>query len=384
MATILDYLDWRGDLTFAQSPFNEVDNYILCKLGCPDFTGIIPADGTLSIGEAVSRFDASLADAGDGEFLGPLASPVMMNVIRRLPRTARFGSLTVADFISKIDPVAEEQFSALTILLPDGTRFVTYRGTGDTIISWKEDFLLSVEDVVPAQKDAAAYLLREASYGDGPLMLGGHSKGGNLAVYAALKAPEAIQARITGVYNNDGPGFRRDPRGTPEYARIKPVLHTLVSQHTVIGKLLYHEEDCIIVKCWPTGIAAHDGFNWEVLGTQFVRSPDYSFDSKAFEVALNETLEGMNDVERRDFVEDFFSIMTSTGATTLSDFNEHRFRQALELGGEMRRSDTVRKFLQTTLNIILQETIAGAKAAIPHPRLPFLSELREERGGKDE
>lgn len=371
MPNILDYLDWRSDLSFEQSPFNEVDNYILCKLGCPDYTGIIPETGSIPIGEAIARYDASLGDESDDEVLGPLASPVMMQVIRRLPNTVRYRGLMVSDFIAKLDPVMEEQFSALTIILPDGVRFVTYRGTGDTIISWKEDFLLSVEDVVAAQKDAAAYLLKESSYDGGPLMLGGHSKGGNLSVYAALKAPEDIQSRIKAIYNNDGPGFRRDPSGTPEYARIKPVLHTLVSQHTVIGKLLHYDRDCSIVKCGPTGIAAHDGFNWEVLGTQFVRCRDYSFDSKAFEVALNETLNGMNDEERRNFVEEFFSILTSTGADTLSDLTEHRLRQALELGSEMRRSVEVRKFLQTSLNIILQETIAGARASLPRPRLPF-------------
>lgn len=382
MATILDYLDWRGDITFDQSPLNEVDNYILCKLGCPDFTGIIPSDGSISIGEAIGDYDASHSEGETDELLGPLSSPVMMTVIRRLPNTPRFSGLRACDFISKLDPVQEEQFSALTIVLPDGTRFVTFRGTGDTLISWKEDFLLSVEDVVAAQRDAAAYFLRESAYSSMPLMLGGHSKGGNLAVYAALKAPEDVQRRITAIYNNDGPGFRRDPRGTPEYARIKPVLHTLVSQHTVIGKLLFHEEDCTIVKCSSTGVAAHDGFNWEVLGTQFVRSQDYSFSSKAFEVALNETLDGMNDEERRNFVEEFFSILTSTGAATLSDFTEHSFRQTMELGGEMRRSTEVRKFLQTTLNIILQETIAGAKAVIPKPRLPFLGESHDDDDDK--
>ena len=380
MPNILDYLDWRGDLTFAQSPFNEVDNYILCKLGCPDFTGIIPETGCVPLRDAVRRFDEAIADADEDEFLGPLASPVMMNVIRRLPDTARYGDLTVCDFISKTDPALAEQFSALTIIMPDKTRFVTFRGTGDTIISWKEDFLLSVEDEVAAQRDAAAYLIKESSYDRMPLMVGGHSKGGNLSVYASLKAPQEVQSRISAIYNNDGPGFRRDVRSTPEYARIKPVLHTLVSQHTVIGKLLYHEEDCAIIKCFQTGIAAHDGFNWEVLGNRFVRCADYSFDSKAFEVALNETLNGMTVDERRSFVEEFFSVLTTTGAATLSDLNEHRLRQAMEIGSEMRHSQEVRKFLQITINIILQETIAEAKAAIPRPRLPFLGD----RAGKDE
>lgn len=75
MATILDYLDWRGDITFDQSPLNEVDNYILCKLGCPDFTGIIPSDGSISIGEAIGDYDASHSEGETDELLGPLSSP---------------------------------------------------------------------------------------------------------------------------------------------------------------------------------------------------------------------------------------------------------------------------------------------------------------------
>jgi hypothetical protein len=383
MADYLEYLDWRGDLTFAQSPLNEVDNYILCKLGCPDFTGIIPRDGELPLAEAVARYDEALGDMDAEEVLGPLASPYIMPVIRRLPQTKRFGSLTVCDYIDIIDTVKEEQFSALTILLPDGTRFVTFRGTGDTMVSWKEDFLMGVEDTVPAQADAVAYLLKESRKSRRALMVSGHSKGGNLAVYAAMKMPPKVQARIKAIYNNDGPGFRKDVSETEEYLRIKPVLHTIVSQHTTIGKLLYHEKDCTIVKANQSGIGAHDGFNWEVWGPEFVKCDDYSITSKAFEQAMSETMDGMGVEERRIFVENFFAVMTSTGARTLSDLTEHRMRQAAELAQGIRAIPEVRKFLMRLSSLLIQEALSNAKNAIPRPRLPF----EFDRGGdalKDE
>ena len=45
MANLMDYLDWRGDLTFEQAPFNEVDNLILAQLVYVEFEGIVPTPG---------------------------------------------------------------------------------------------------------------------------------------------------------------------------------------------------------------------------------------------------------------------------------------------------------------------------------------------------
>ncbi|NCB51813.1 MAG: DUF2974 domain-containing protein [Clostridia bacterium] len=378
MANIMNYLDWRGDLTFEQSPFNEVDNYILCKLGCPDFGGIVPEKGEVAISEAVNRYFA--AHENKDISLGLLTSPFVLTMIRRLPETARFGSLVLCDFINRVDPNREEQFSVLTIELPDGVRFVSFRGTDDTIMAWKEDFLLSVWDVIPAQRDAAEYLLREAERKPGRLMVGGHSKGGNLSVFASLVAPEEIQERILAIYNNDGPGFRRDYSSTPAYARLKPKLHTIVPQHTIVGKLQYHEEDCAIVKSSQSGLAAHDGFNWEVLGTKFVRSADYSLGSKAFEAALLEISSQMDTEERRVIIEELFAILTSTGAVTLTDLTERRLRQALELAQGIRKSPEVRKFIQSLLTMMARETVSNARISVPIPKIRGSQKKMEDNG----
>lgn len=372
MSDYLDYLDWRGDLTFDNAPLNEVDNYILCKVGCPDYSGIVPENGEVLMSDAIWQYMQSLGDDEPETALGPLSSDYLIQVLYRLPHTQRFGKLKICDYVNKIDMVREEQFSALTVLLPDGTRFVTFRGTGDTIVSWKEDFLLSVEDMVPAQKDAAAYLWNESKKSTGPLIVGGHSKGGNLAVYAAMKMPPEVQDRIAAIYNNDGPGFRRDVSQTAEYLRLKPRLHTIVSQHTVIGRLLYHEEDCEIVKAGEFGVVnAHDGFTWELHGPRFVRCDGYSLTSKAFDTAINGTLNSMDLEQRKEFVEEFFSVLTSSGAETLSDLTEHKLRQAAELAVGMRESPAVRKFLLSLSSLFIQETVAGTRMAIPKPRFSF-------------
>jgi hypothetical protein len=380
VANIFDYLDWRGDLTFGQSPLNEVDAYILCKLGCPDFTGIIPADGAVTVTEAADRYFGA---HGDGAInLGLFISPYVVPMIRRLPGTARFGTLRVGGFVNIVDPDRDEQFSALTVTLPDGTRVVTFRGTDDTIVAWKEDFLISVEDIIPAQKHAESYLAREAARGPGPLIVGGHSKGGNLAVYAALRAAPEVQDRILTVYNFDGPGFRQDLSRTPEYARIRQKLHTVVSQHAMVGMLLHHENDCTIVKSDQIGMAAHDGFRWEVLGTQFVRCPDYSIGSKAFETAISDIAGRMDTEKRMAFIDELFSVLTSTGAVTLSDLTAHRLRQAAEIAQRMRKSPEVRSFIETLTALMVRETLTNVRGAVPVPRIRVAGNGKKGRSGR--
>lgn len=363
MANILDYLDWRGDLPFDLSPFNEVDNYILCKLGCPDYTGMVPPDGEVPLGLAVDRF-FSKDDLG----MGVLASAYIGPMIRSAAQTRRFAPVRVGDFINKVDPEREEQFSALTLWLPDGVRYVAFRGTDDTIVAWKEDFLLGVEDVIPAQRDAAEYLLRAAAKEPGPLIVGGHSKGGNLAVYAAMAAPPEVQDRILAVYNNDGPGFRQDMSADARYGRIRPKVNTIVSQFTTVGMLLHNETNCTIVRSDQSGIAAHDGFHWQVRGTAFERCDDFSLSTKAFESAITEIEVRMDLEQRRKFVDSLFDVLTSTGAVTLTDLTEHRLRQSMAMAKELRQAPEVIKFVTTLVELTLKGAWAGARQTKPTAR----------------
>lgn len=367
MANILDYLDWRGDLSFAASPFNEVDNYILCKVGTPDFTGILPADDTpVPLAEAVRAYFDRHGTRGD--YLGALSSPHVGPMLRRLPQTERFRELQLSSFVNRVDLENTEQFSAVVVTMPGGKRYVAFRGTDDTIAAWKENFLMGVQDVVPAQEDALRYLIRIAQAYPGPLILGGHSKGGNLAVYAAAKAPPELQDRLTDIYNNDGPGFQEAMLRTPEYLRIRPKIHTILPQYSTVGTLLTQEKNCTVVKSDQFGLAAHDGFTWEVRGPRFVRCKALSRSSRAFDETMGEILENMDLEQRREFVNELFGTLTSTGAVTLTDLTEHRLRQAMELFRSLHREPEVHKFVEEVLERMAKEYVAAARSEITLPR----------------
>ena len=361
MAVISDYLDWRGDLPFSVSPLNEVDCYLLCKLVDPDCIGILPEAGFLSLDEATARYFAR----EPGDKLGVMGSRLLLPVLRRLPETVRFRDLRLGNYVRRTDDARDEQFSALTVLLPDGTRFVTYRGTDDTLAAWREDLLLSVRDVVGSQEAAARYLLAAAAEAGGPLWVGGHSKGGNLAVYAALRAPRDVQDRLAAVYNYDGPGFRTNLLATPGYLRIRPRVHTLASQHTMTAKLLCHEPCIDIVSSTRSGVSAHDGLRWEVLGTRFVRCAEFSVASKALDAALDDVRRDMGDAGWEAFISGVFDVLAATGAVTLSDLTAHKLRQAVTIARELKQTPAVYRFFLSLAGQTTKHTLLGAARTVP-------------------
>ncbi len=373
MDTIFDYLDWRGDVPFSASPFNEVDNYIVAKIGCCNFDGAVPEGAaSVPIGEALGAW---FSRAG-ADYFGALASAKLGPVLRRLPETPRFRGLTLSGFVRRALPERTEQFSALTVSIPDGTHYVSFRGTDDTLYAWKEDCMMALSGAVPAQRDAADYLTWAAAAYAGPLRVGGHSKGGNLAVYAAAQADAAVQDRIEIIYNNDGPGFDADFLRSPGYLRIRGRILTLLPQYSIVGTLLEQDSGFAVVRSSRFGIAAHDGFNWGVRGTGFLRCPDMSRSSRAFDTTMEQILAEMSMDERREFIETLFRLLSASGAVTLTDINERRLRRALSIGRSMAKEKTVSRFVLDVLEQMVREYVAVSAEQL-RERLPRLRKGRE-------
>ena len=354
MAVLFDYLDWRGDLRFQAAAPNEADIYLISKIGCPNLTGLVPADAReVPLREAVEAYKAR--GGNDAVSLGVATSPLVLDSFYRLPGVPRFQPLLLSGFRRTDDLESTEQFSALTIRIPDGPRFITFRGTDDNIFAWKENFCMSIMDVIPAQKDASRYLRWAMEAYDGDFVVCGHSKGGNLAVYACAALPQDMQDRIVSIYNFDGPGFQEDFLKEEGYLRILPKLHFLIPQNSIVGLLLATGKEPEIVACNTFGPKAHDGFTWEVRGTSFVRAEELSRSSLLFKKAMSETLAGMSTKDREAFIEGFFKIMTSAGAFTLTDLTETSLLSALELSKSLGRDKDVQRFARSFLTNALAD-----------------------------
>ena len=315
MPNIYDYLQWRGDITLAHAPFCEVDNLILSQLAYADFLGIVPEEGAgLTLSDAAEQYFGIHTDIAS-------ARSLMQRTARLLKQAAgskRFGSLTVSHHVNIVDPDEQEQFSAVTFDLGNGTLYVAFRGTDNTLTGWKEDFNLGFKASVPAQHEAVRYLESIAGARSCSLIAGGHSKGGNLAIYASVRCGGAVRERIASVYNNDGPGFGKEFIGSGAYKDMLGRIVTIVPQSSVVGMLLEHEEEYTVIESSQVGLMQHDAFSWEVLGARFIRLESVTKGSRILDETLKSWLESMDDTRRALFVEGLFSIFSETGAETLS------------------------------------------------------------------
>ncbi len=339
MANLLDYLRWRGDLSFQQDPFNEVDNLLLTQLVFLNFHGIVPEDSSspVSLEDAAGHF---FSLERQNISLGVLVPDEIVELFRLMAKSRRFSDSRLSFFSDRLDEARQEQFCAITVDLPDGSSYLSFRGTDDTIVGWRENFNLGYQFPIPAQQDAAKYVRRTAASRPAvPLRLGGHSKGGNLAIYAAVYSPPALQAQIIAVYNNDGPGFRRRLQEQEEYRRIQDRIHTIVPQSSVVGMLLEHAETYEVVRSTQTGLMQHDGFSWEVLGSSFVHLDRVTDHCQYVDRSLKDWVDAMDDNAREQLVEALFQALDSAGVKTLTDLTEDKLRSARILLGTLSAMD---------------------------------------------
>lgn len=377
MANLLDYLDWRGDLTLEQAPFNEVDNLILAELSFVNFTGIVPAPGEgagVPLGEAAGAFFKKEQRQAKEIRMGVLVPDSIPIMLEKMAASARFREMKLNCFVDWLDLEKAEQFAALTIETGDGELYLSFRGTDDTIAGWKEDFLIACLPVIPAQKKAVEYVRSVAQqYPRRRLRMGGHSKGGNLAVYGGVFCPAAVQRRISAVYSNDGPGFHDDLLNLPEHCRIESRIHSIVPKSSVVGMLMEHEEDYTVVDSDQQGFLQHDGFSWQVLGDHFVTLRQITRQSHLSDLELKTWVHSMPVEQRGQFVDGLFAVLTASGAVTLTDLKGDSLKAAAAMVKAMKDMDKdtrdgllyfVRLLFKSNLRLVLEDIQEGTEKMV--------------------
>ncbi len=306
MPDLFDYLQWRGDLSFAAVPPNPVDTILLSELCYIDYAGLVPEGFQHPVPLKVAA-EAFLA-LPDRENRVRVRKDI--DLLAAAAQTARFGACRLQYYRSELLPELESQFAALTWLLPGEQVLITFRGTDLTLTGWKEDFNMSFQESVPCQEKALRYLEAYARVHSGPLSLAGHSKGGNMAVYAAAKAQPELQARLRFVHNHDGPGFPKAMMSDPGYLAVLPKVHTFIPQSSVVGMLLEHEEPYTVIKSRQLSLLQHEPYSWEVLGGDFLRLAQVGEDSLFLDKTFKRWLDNRTAAERNEFVNAVFELLT--------------------------------------------------------------------------
>lgn len=173
---------------------------------------------------------------------------------------------------------------------------------------------MTFQDTIPAQREALKYLEEYAVNRLEPIRMSGHSKGGNIAVFAAAKADKEIQQRIVEIHNQDGPGFPESMMNDDGYLSIIPKIYSFVPESSIVGILLEHMEPHTIIKSKKIGPLQHDPYSWEVMRDDFIHKEHMSGGSQFVDQATTAWLAGMTPEERSELSDVIFDFVTSGGA----------------------------------------------------------------------
>ncbi|MBQ9985822.1 MAG: DUF2974 domain-containing protein [Oscillospiraceae bacterium] len=345
MANVFDYLMWRGDIPLRVKPLNEVDGMVLSRLSYAPFE-LIGVESAVTVGQAckalleIPQIEKKLLVKADKRLLEMLCE------------SERFRELVLFEYVNRIDEESETQFSAVTVQVGRGKYYIAFRGTDETLIGWKEDFNMSFTTPVPAQKLAVEYFERLASRVMGTFTLGGHSKGGNLAVYAAAFCSPRLQTRISRIENFDGPGFDAKVLETGGYKKIQQRANTFIPQSSVVGLLLEHEEEYTIVKSTSQGLFQHDTYSWEIERDKYSYLETVTGTSRFLDYAMKEWLASMSAEKREKLVDVLFDALADTNAKTVKDLGENWVGNTLSILRSLHTvDDETRKLLTEAVRL---------------------------------
>ncbi len=317
MKNITDYIKEYGKYTLDEMAFNDVDSLILSQLSYLKYDGMIPGVNDqippLTIAELSKHPNCK------NLFSDERYAKVNRGLFRAALHSRRFSGMKLNYYVNIVDVGWEIQFSAVTFLFDENHVYIAFRGTDETIVGWKEDFNMAFQTPVPAQEKAVQYLNVVTENFAGDFMVGGHSKGGNLAVYSSMMCRPETRDRIIKIYSHDGPGFRQDVLDSGEYSAIGSRVQKLVPHSSIIGMLLQSQETYEVVECKSFGFFQHDPFNW------IVEEADFKHVSKLYkhvemqDQSVNQWICGMDKEQLKQFVEQLFTVLNAPGVSTVTD-----------------------------------------------------------------
>ena len=323
MANVHDYLAWRGDLSFDERSFNDADNIIMSLLSYLDFTDVVPNEGS-NAGVRLSYACRRLLEWGKGD-IDPFVRSLLRidaTFVELLADSRRFGSLMLRAYVDVIDEARAMQFSAIQVDLSPQLTYVAFRGTDGSIVGWREDFIMSFE-VTEAQRQARDYLeralVRARSEGR-QVYVGGHSKGGALAEYAAMCCGPDLLERVVRVYSNDGPGMAPEVMRTRGSEVLGSRLVHLVPTYSVVGMLFAQQDDQrLIVESVGSGIGQHDLMTWQVTRTGVREVVELQPDCVALNAVVATWAKSLSLDERRQATNELFDALGAGGAKALPE-----------------------------------------------------------------
>lgn len=370
MGTILDYLREYGDYSLAEKPFCDVDSLVLSQLSYLKFDGIVPGPGEgrapVSLSEIAAHADYDRL-YGDERYRKDNTA-----LFTRALHSRRFGEMRLWNYVNLIELERESQFSAVVCGLPGGLFYVVFRGTDENIVGWKEDLNLAFSEPVPGQLRSVSYLEQATRTFDGGFYVGGHSKGGNFAVYAAMNCEPGVRERIECIYNHDGPGFRPEVREKCAYREIEGRIHKTVPRSSLVGMLLYTDGNYRVVESKTIGLAQHNPYTWLVREDDFRIVDEIRPGRMRMDQTLNEWILSLDQEQMHIFVDTLYRVVQASETDNLIDFTAHGFQSIQKIGRAISEVD------EETAKVVMQIMRALFETVSLHAK----EQAQDRRGGR--
>lgn len=331
MADLFDYLYWRGDLTFEQSPFNNNDALCLSQLSYIDFSDLVDSSFSKKI---------TLAELTDSFFktenlekrldMGIFINTKTPDFLLACAKSKRFENIKLCGFREIINKEQNIQFTVVTFVY-EKTNYIVFRGTDDSVIGWREDFTLAYSDELPSHKEALNYFSDALDSLNKDFILIGHSKGANVAINTSVKCTPKQQKRIRFVYNFDGPGFPESFYRSFSYVAISKRILSFYPKYAVVGTILTSPTNYSIVNSSRTGIMQHDILSWQITPTDFDYTDDFAEHSYIIKKSLNEWLQSYSSDDKNQFVNALFEVIEASDAKTLSEIDQNKISSTTKM-----------------------------------------------------
>lgn len=346
---LITYIEKYGNKTFEEKELNGVDKLIFSNLSYVEFNDIVSKNSfhKKPLYEVGEEFFNRKLDKGKKI----LAVKGGINLLKAMYKTNRYKDLLLFNYESIITD--KEQFSALSIEIEPRLIYVSFEGTDDLVVGWKEDFEMCYKFPVKSQQSAINYLNGHFTFKDCKLIIGGHSKGGNLAIVSSMYANFIVRKKILEVYSYDGPGMLKEMVNSNRFKKIEDRFIHVVPNNSVVGIMLY-SKNYKVIKTNYVGVLSHFALNWQVDENDLI-SDKLKPSSIELKKKMDTWLEKYSKDEKRLFVKELFNIFDKHGISSLMQVNKpsiliHMLNDTKNLDKTTRNMfkefmDMVRKFL---------------------------------------
>ena len=321
MGNLITYVQQYEAQTFQEKLVTDIDILVLTEIAYLPFDEIVSSSfeekTAISLNQLGKEFETiKEKEHKNNPFMITKERIQLLDVVSK---SQRYKDIKVFGFMNDIDDELTKQFAAVCYQWEEESRWIIFRGTDESLTGWKEDFMMTYSDLIPAQTDAIEYLRKQAELFSGSLNISGHSKGGNLSLYASAMQEETVQDRIKQIYCWDAPGVHRSILGTEGYQRVVSKAKRYIPQDSIVGLMLESQVPYHIIESQGSGISQHSALMWNIEDDHFVELTELTKNSQLTDQTFKQWTEVVSDEDLKLFFDTFFELIFEMGVETVND-----------------------------------------------------------------